>query len=170
MNRKAVSGRGAVVDTLYKKFTNDEHLMRLLAYPYEDEFNNPIDCLDPSLPSIVGSPDHHILARNHVSKNIKQNDINTVKTNKIFIHLGRRYPIYNNFLLARQELIIDIISHVDFEEFDSRLSDISDRVDALIVHEKITMGKADITAPIPYEAPREYYRYQLKYFVWATKR
>lgn len=170
MNRKGVSGRGNVVDTLYKLFTNDDHLMRLLVHPYEDENHEPIDCLSPDMPSIVGSENHHELAREHVKKSIKQGDINIVRTNKVFIHLGRRYPIYGNHRLARQELIVDVISHVDYEEFDARLSDICDRIDSLIVREEITMGQADISSPIPYEASREYYRYQLKYFVWVNKR
>lgn len=169
MSRRGVGGRGTIINKVLQTLAQDEHLMRLLVYPYQDENNEFIDCLDPDLPNIVGSDMHHEYIQHHFSKTLKQNDINLIKTSKIFIHLGRKHSIFNNHLLSKQELIVDVVTHIDFEDYDARLSDILDRVDQLLVHENITMGKADISTPIPYEAQREYYRYQLKYLVWVRK-
>lgn len=148
---------------------NDEHLMRLLVYPYEDENFQYIDCLDPELEDIVGSVKHNEHIQTHIKKVIKQSEINSIRTSKIFIHLGRKHNIFGNHLLAKQELIVDVITHIDYENYDSRLSDISDRVDHLVIGSNLTMGRAEMSAPIPYEAMNEYYRYQLKYLVWVRK-
>lgn len=169
MRRREIGGRGAIINNIFQKFANDEHLMRLLVYPYEDEDHQYIDCLSPELDDIVGSPEHHEYVQHHIKKVIKQSEINSIRTNKIFLHLGRKHNIYSNHMLSKQEVIVDVITHIDYENYDARMGDILDRVDKLLIDSELTMGKTDMSSPIPYEATNEYYRYQLKYLVWVRK-
>ena len=168
--KRRVNGRADVNNRIVNILRNYEHLLRLLNYNYLDEQGNPQDVLDPELPNISSSKNHIKVSTEHIVKVSKIDELKTVKTCMILIHLGKRRPVFSNYMLAKQEVLIDILVHGDFQEKDYRLDDICDRLDYLLIHEKISMGKFDISTPIPMEAPKEYYRYQMKYTYWTSKK
>lgn len=167
---RRTNGRADVSNKIINILKNDEHMLRLLKYDYLDSFEEFQDVLSPSLPNIVGSSNHHRIASEHIVNTVKEDDIKSIKTCMIFIHLGKRRPVFSNYMLAKQEILIDILVHNDFQENDFRMDDICDRLDYLLVHERITMGKMEISTPIPMEAPKEYYRFQMKYTYWTSKK
>ena len=164
------SGRATLIDNVFTVLKNDEQLLRLLHYNYKDKDGIYLDSLDESRPDIIGSLDYNSIVRNHILKTIKKDDIVSVKDCFLLIHSGKRRGVFENHLLAKQEILIDIVVHNDYQVDDSRLDDICDRLNYLIVHERFGLGKADISTPIPFEAPRGYYRYQMKYLFWDVKK
>lgn len=169
LQRKPV-GRGTIINNVYTKLKNDEQLLRLLHYGYKDKDGNYVDCLDENLADIKGQKNYHNIVKDHLLKTVKQDEIVSVKDCFLLIHSGKRRPVFGNHLLATQEILIDVVVHNDFQEDDNRLDDICDRLDYLIVHERFGLGRMEISTPIPYEAPRGYYRHQLKYVYTDTKK
>lgn len=164
------AGRAVTINRIVDRLKNDEHLMRLLHYPHKDKDGNYQDVLDEGFDDIVGSKDHGRIVRDHIIKTIQKDDIVSAKDCFILIHLGKRRPVFGNHLLARQEILIDVVVHNDYQDEDYRLDDICDRLDYLIVHERFGLGKVDISTPIPFEAPTGYYRFQMKYILWDSKK
>ena len=174
MNRPDLIRRPAskadLINKIYKTIKNDEQLMRFLHYGYKTSDGVYLDSLDPTRPDIVGSKSHNKIAQEHILKTIKQDDIVSAKDCFLLIHTGKRRSVFENYMLVKQEILIDVLVHNDYQNNDSRLDDICDRLNYLIVHERFGLGKADISTPIPFEAPRGYYRYQLKYLFWDSKK
>ena len=167
---RRVNGRADVNNKIINILKNDEHLLRLLGYNYLSPDGEYQDVLEPHLDNIVGSPQHHIISSEHIVNTVKVDDIKSIKTCMVLVHLGKRRPVFSNHLLAKQEVLIDVLVHNEFQENDFRMDDICDRLDYLLVHERITMGKFEISTPIPVEAPKEYYRFQMKYVYWTSKK
>lgn len=166
---RKINGRAATMNKVYQALANDEHMLRLLAYPYLDSNGNYQDCL--KLPdNIVDSSTHPKVTSEHIIRTAKLDEIETIQSCMLFLHQGKRKPVFGNKLLAKQEILVDVLVHNNFQEGDYRMDDICDRLDYLLVHENISMGKVDITTPIPMEAPKEYYRYQMKYNYWDLKK
>lgn len=173
MSNEEIPARGRVkmMNEMYQALKCDDHLMRLLYYPFKDEEGDYQNCLDKDeLPDIVGSKEHEKIAQTHIIKTVKKDDIVAKKNCFILLHLGKRRPVFNNYLLVRQEVLIDVVVHDSYQNSDNRLDDICDRLDDLFIHERFGLGKVDISTPIPFEAPRGYYRYQLKYLLWMSKK
>lgn len=164
------SGRATLINNIFTVLKNDEQLLRLLHYNYKDQDGRYFDSLDESRPDLIGSSEYNSIVRNHILKTIKKDDIVSVKDCFLLIHSGKRRGVFENHLLAKQEILIDVVVHNDYQVDDSRLDDICDRLNYLIVHERFGLGKADISTPIPFEAPRGYYRYQMKYLFWDVKK
>lgn len=168
--KRRENGRAAVHNKVMNILGNDEHLLRLLHYDYLDSEGNYRDVIQEDLPDIVSSSKHSEIVNEHIVNTVKEDDIKSIKTCMLFLHAGKTRPVFGNYTLVKQELLIDILVHNDYQENDFRLDDICDRLNYLLIHERITMGKMDITTPIPMEAPKEYYRFQMKYVYWQSKK
>lgn len=160
-----------MINKLYTILSNDEHLLRLLHYPHKKN-GLYVDALNRAdyPDDIVGSRNQHRIARDHILKVAKKDDIVSVKDCFVLISLGKRKPIFHNHLLVNQEILIDVVVHNEYQDEDYRLDDICDRLDYLVVRERIGMGKTDIVTSLPFEAPTGYYRYQMKYQVKDNKK
>lgn len=169
LQRKS-AGRAITVHKIYDALRKDEHLLRLLHYNYKDSSGNYVDVLSDEVDDIVGSKDYVKITKDHILKTTQKEEIVSVKDCFILIHLGKRRAVFGNYLLTKQEILIDVLVHGDYQEEDYRLDDICDRLDYLIVHERFGMGKTEISTPIPYEAPKGYDRFQLKYLLWDVKK
>lgn len=168
--KRNMHGRAAVQNRVINTLKNDEHLLRLLHYNYLDSNGNYQDVIEGDLPNITESPEHDEIASEHIVNAVKEDDIKSIKTCMLFVHAGKTRPVFSNYMLVKQELLIDVLVHNSYQENDFRLDDICDRLNYLLIHERITMGKVDITTPIPMEAPKEYYRFQIKYVYWKSKK
>lgn len=169
LERKQV-GRAVTTNRVLQILKNDEHLLRLLHLPYKDANGHYQDPLDETLPNIIGTPEQYKIGSENIINTIKLDEVSVVQECMVFVHQGKRRPVFGNKLLARQEILIDVLVHNDYQEYDYRLDDICDRLDYLLVHNRIVMGEIDISTPIPMEAPKEYYRYQMKYIYWDKKK
>lgn len=161
------AGRAVLTYRVLSKLQNDEQLLRLLYYPPEvirtDDGKYVSDVLDPALEDIVGSSKYHEVVNNHIIRTAKFDDITDKRTCLIFVHPGRRRPETFVSTLVKQELLIDVLVHNSYQEYDYRMDDICDRIDYLLVGEHVGMGSTELSNPLPMEAPKEYSRFQLRY-------
>lgn len=150
-------------NNIYQRLINDETLLRLLYYPPKSR-NNP-DPLDPSLPNLVNpdSPEYWDLVNERIVLGEKTTDLEDEPLCRLYLHAGRRRPVYDNYLLASQEVILSIFTHESYER-DIRSLWISDVLNELLVHEPIAgYGKLEYTAGNPMAAPLGYKHYRHVY-------
>lgn len=154
--------------SIREKLWNDETLMRLLYYPVKSIPNNIPDPLDrPSSDNIIVPNDSTIekitkmwnIRDDSIYSTSKSSDLEESTKCRIYLYAGNREPS-NNYLIADQEVVLDIMCHHNFEK-DLRSTRISDRINELLVHERIAgMGKADYVTGHQIKAPLEYVGYR----------
>lgn len=179
MNNHSLSSK--YINKIEEVIRLDEHLMRLLVYKPEDD-DNP-DPLSPTLPNIVhpipnpfdedeylankdNIDKYYELVNKHIVKGSKNTDIRKDADVIIYIHLGRKRPIFHNKTLSKQEVKINIYIHQSYE-IDNRIDRISDRLSALLMGEVGIAGIGELQyvgsnerdAPINYRKQEEIYLY-----------
>lgn len=160
---------------IYQKLISDEELMRLLVYlpmGIDAQQNYHPDPLDPSLPNIVDtdSDEYWNIVNERVVLGEKTSDLLESKICKIYIYEGRRRPVFESYLVATQEVNIDIFIHEEFDS-DLRISRISDRINELIALERIGgYGKLEYIAGNPREATTHYRRFLHQYRMTVGKK
>src|SRR5690606_22858078 len=95
-----------VVNHIYSILINDEKLMRLLFY-YPKDTNRP-DPLSDELENILDREDYWEIVEDRVLIAEKFSDIIGRDINRLYITQGRRRPVFGNYLLATQEIMISI--------------------------------------------------------------
>jgi hypothetical protein len=149
---------------IYLMFINDEILLRLLYYPPEDP-------LDPAKEDILSKSDKWSIIDDRIVLTSKVDDLEegSVEKCRLLLFPGRRGNT-NNYALANQEIVIDLLVHFKYEK-DQRLEWISDRVNELICHEKVTgVGEMKFKDGNPISAPKNYIGYRLKYEFGSVKK
>ena len=159
-----------------KLLRNDEILLRLLYYAPEDIVNKIPDPLSSSLPDILkmDAKTRNQIRNDHIMKSSKTDDFETKKICRIYIYAGNRIPERdrnNSYLMAEQQIKIDVIVHNDFENEDVRMERILDRLNELLCLNRITgIGKTDFVDGRPINAPKDYIGYQVIYKFGSTKK
>lgn len=149
-----------VVNNIYQLLINDEELLRLLWYrPQQLE---GIDPLDENLLNVKDMADYWDIVNQRIMLAEKENDLLEKPICRLYISAGRRRGVFNNYLLATQEIVISMYVHEDYE-MDMRSAWISDRINELIALEYIEggIGKMDFVAGNARVAPLQYRRYDL---------
>lgn len=148
-----------IVNVLYY----DETLLRLLYYPTADLSKDIHDPLDDSLPNVLDMDEESQwdIRNKRICFSSKNNDIPPDQPfSRIYVYAGRRRAD-GNYLMADQELVIDIFVHNDWENGDLRSTRISDRLNELLVLNKITgIGKMNYNNGSPITSPAEYVGYR----------
>lgn len=166
-----------VVAGIYDILRSDEELMRLLVYPSESINIDILHPMDEDLANIVpkdknGKIIFDELYWERVDKHImlaeKSSNIEKEAIVRLYIYPGRRRPQHRNYLLSKQEVIIDVLMHESFAG-DMRLEWINDRINELLSLERVqgVLGMLDYAQGNPREAPIGYSRYQ-HVFVFGT--
>lgn len=149
---------------VYKVLSSDEVLLRLLYYVPSGLGDNP---LAPDKPNILDKPieERWQIIQDVIKSGIKQKELDDVPKCRLLIYPGDRRGIRNNYLLSNQDIVIDVIAHVDFDNVDFRCSWICDRVNELLNNNSIVglskmyfIDGGQIT-----NLPREYVGYRLVY-------
>lgn len=157
MTLKQGSMREAI-DNIYQALINDEELLRLLYY-LPKSAKNPSPLSD-NLDNIIGSDKYWDIVDDRIMISEKTSDLIDREICRIYIASGRRRPVYNNYLMAKQEVIISVYTHLDFDA-DGRQEWIADRINELIALERISgIGMLDYVKGDPYVAPRQYKNYR----------
>lgn len=142
---------------------NDETLLRLLYYSPANLVNNVPDPLSSSLPNIMDMDigQQWDIRNERIVFSGKTSDLTPDKPmSRLYVFAGNR-KADGNYLMANQELIIDIFCHNDIENGDFRSSRIIDRLNQLFVDERVTgIGKMNYYRGFPYSAPTEYICYR----------
>jgi hypothetical protein len=158
----SVSMRKSMSD-IYKIFISDETLLRLLYYPPENLGTNTPDPLSPDNPNILDMPldDKWAIIDDRILKIPKTDDLSTPKCRLLFF-ADRRTPT-QNYYYANQEIICDILVHYEYEK-DDRSMWISDRINELLVRERITgIGRMDYVGGGQLKVPDNYIGFRHKY-------
>ncbi|MDT0160275.1 hypothetical protein [Bacillus sp. AG4(2022)] len=121
-----------------KVIKNDEILNRLLYYPTIYKSSDGLDPLDASLPNILELDPETLkdIREKRFMLVPKTEDLDREPLCRLYIYAGGRNP-ESSYHLAWQEIVIDILCHMDYEE-DLRSMRIGDRLNELLVREKIT--------------------------------
>lgn len=166
--------KGSVRDaynSIYTAFREDEELMRLLYYPPKDSKN--LDPLDKRLPNITEMElgDYWDIVEERIRLAEKTSDLEDKPLCRIYISLGRRRPIFGNYMLVTQEVLVSVYTHEMFEK-DSRNEWILDRINELLVSEKLQgmIGKVEYAGGDPYVAPAQYKNYRHRYRYTDSKK
>lgn len=153
-----------IKNSLFTILRQDEELLRLLYY-FPQSSSRP-DPLDPSLPNLteLDLGEYWDLVEERIMLAEKTSDLEELPLCRIYISLGRRRPIFNNYLLVRQEILISVYTHEDYES-DDRNDRISDRIKELISLEQVkgAIGKMEYAAGDPYVAPTGYKNFRHRY-------
>lgn len=152
----------------------DEELLRLLHYSPENIRERTPDPLDESLQNILDMSEGEQwgIREDVVYLTPKDDDLINDKKCRLFIYLGDRNPDRGNYLTAKQELIVDILCHVDFENGDMRAERIGDRLNQLFALEHITgFGKMDyVRGQLINRVPSQYVGYRHIYEFGGMKK
>lgn len=158
-----------IVNVLYY----DEELLRLLYYPSSDLAKNIPDPLSSTLPNIMEMDEEQQwnIRNERICFSSKTNDLPPDQPfSRIYLYAGRRRAD-GNYLMADQELVIDIFVHNDWENGDLRSARISDRLNQLLVAERITgIGKVNYKDGTPINSPSEYVGYRHIYEIGGLRK
>lgn len=165
-----------VTNEIFKLLRTDEELLRLLWYPSEDINKKQLHHMDMNLPCLVPtglgegvsgcvssiSEEEYWNIVDHVI--IPGEKIQEIEENalcRIYMYPGRRRPVFGNYLMAKQELKIDVFVHEDYSK-DYRMEWINDRINELLSLERIqgVLGMLDYVAGNPRVAPIGYSKYE----------
>lgn len=160
-----------IVQDAYDVLIGDETLLRLLHYPPKDLRTGQPDPLSNELPNIIVSDNNDIdgienmwnVIDRHVLDSSKSDDLEVNELCRIYVYLGRSRTYPRNSLVARQEIVFDVLCHNRYDK-DSRIETISDRITKLIFNKRLSgIGKVkykdsyNINAPKEYQAVRHLY-------------
>lgn len=165
-----MSMRKAIRD-IYMKFINDETLLRLLYYPPQNLGTNTPDPLSTDNPNILdmSADNKWEIINDRILMTPTVDDLDTTEKCRLLFYAGRRNPT-GNFIYADQEIMCDILCHFNYEK-DQRSTWISDRINELLVQERVTgIGKVDFKDGRPIGAPKGYVGYKLMYEFGISKK
>lgn len=148
---------------IYNLFYNDETLNRLLYYPPQDYIENRPDPLDESLNNVLDIDEFGEIRNDRIMTTNKSSDLEKKKLCRLYLYAGRRKPNNSSFLVADQQVTVDILCHSDFE-IDLRLARISDRINELLVSQRVVgIGKVKYIDGRPIGCPQDYVAFQHVY-------
>lgn len=156
----------------------DEVLLRYLHYPPEDLIKKQPHPLSSELPDIVvpddASPEDKRamwdIIEKHMVMSIKVADIENSRICRIYIYYGKARPIFNNKRTIKQEIVIDVFTHQDYED-EMRLEMITDRLNTLLIDERpIGLGRMDYRNGYEFTAPKHHIAYRHIFETVRTKR
>lgn len=153
-----------ILRDVVKVFRSDESLLRLLYYPAQNLITNTKDPLDASLPNILSMNEEKLwqIRDKTIYTISKGDDLETEPLCRIYLYAGRRNPD-RNYLLANQEITVEIFIHNEYEK-DLRSLRVSDRVNELLISQHITgIGKVEYVQGFPINAPNDYVAYRHNY-------
>lgn len=153
------------VQDIYKVLTGDETLLRLLYY-------EPYNPLDTSNDNILDMPELEKwkIIRDRIKTTRNTDELDVEPKCRLCFFPGRRKGA-RNYLVSDQEFVFDILTHFDFDDYDQRLSWISDRINYLIFDKNIiNFGKFVFEDGFAVNPPVAHYSaYELIYTVKSNQ-
>lgn len=171
-----------VTNEVFKILRLDEVLLRLLWYPSENFDEGVLHPMDERLPYLIPFTDDE--DKNTISEEEYWNIVDTVivsgekaqeieedKLCRLYIYPGRRRPVFRSYVMAKQEIKIDVYIHEDYSD-DYRLEWINDRINELLALERVegAIGKLDYAAGNPRVAPMGYSKYEHMFVFGGSKK
>ncbi len=146
---------------LYKVFTTDETLLRLLYYQPTNFSDDPLSI---SKTNILDMSNKWDIIRDRIRTTEKVDDLDATQKCRLLFYAGKRKSYGDNYLISAQEVVCDILCHFSYDEVDLRLSWICDTVSSLIYDKRITgTRKIRYVTGGNISAPKGYVGYRLVY-------
>ncbi len=162
------------IQDILKAVRFDEELLRLLYYKPEDYLSKTLDPLDERLPNILDMDlgKQWEIRDERIMVTPKDDDLTNKRICRIFVYFGDRFPQRGNYLVADQNVEIDILCHSDFENADFRSTRISDRLNKIFSLSRVTgMGKVEYVRGRPLlRTPSQYVGFRHEYKFGSTKK
>jgi hypothetical protein len=153
---------------IYKIFTTNETLLRLLYYLPSSAADDPLDPAKPNILDMAEEEKWKIIT-DRIIPAPKVHGLDKDPKCRICFYPGRRSNT-TNYKVADQEVRVDVFTHHDFNNVDLRLSWISDHVDELLFNKPITgIKKIKFDGGNNLSAPEEYLAYSMKYEIGSVK-
>lgn len=155
-----------MIQDIYQVLTGDETLLRLLYYKPVDALDDPLDPAKPNILDIADEVEKWNIINDCIATTPRVSDLDTSEKCRLLFYLGRRINT-DNYLFADQEIILDVLTHINFDGVDQRLSWICDRINELVFDKRLTgIGKIYFSGGgiIP-NVPTNYTGYKLMYLV-----
>lgn len=158
-----------VISGINNILINDEELLRQLWYLPKDVTGT--DPLDTTLLDVKSLANYWDIVNQRIVLAEKVDDLEEKPICRLYISSGRRRGVFNNYLLATQEIVITIYVHEDYE-LDARTESISDRISELLALEYIdgAIGRIDYVGGNPRVAPISYKKYEHIYEYTTSKK
>jgi hypothetical protein len=151
---------------IFKVFTGDETLLRLLFYKPQNASDDP---LSTAKPNVLDKPilEKWKIIQDRIKTVPKVDDLDTEPKCRLLFYPGNRHKT-GNYLVSDQDIVIDILVHFDYEDVDQRLEWICDVINELMFDKRITgMGKVTYGGGYPglylKDTPQGYVGYRLVY-------
>ncbi|GIN23112.1 hypothetical protein [Siminovitchia fordii] len=153
----------------------DEELLRLLYYNPEDYLSKTLDPLDERLPNILDMDlgKQWEIRDERIMITPKDDDLTNKRICRIFVYFGDRFPLpqKKSYLIASQDIVVDVLCHADFENKDIRSTRIGDRLNQIFALSDVTgMGKMEyVRGRVLTRTPSQYVGFQHIYRFGSTK-
>lgn len=166
MFKRAEIVKPRLLKSAYTELINDEKLLRLLFYPAD---TNP---LDKELPNIKDKPEYEMwkIINKHILTSSKSRDLEEERICRLYLYTGRTGRSRRSMFTTRQEIVIDVFCHIDYER-DARSGQIDSRLSELLFRKHLDGGIGEVDYGAGYEiaAPRDYEAYRHIYEIGGTK-
>jgi hypothetical protein len=152
---------------IYKVFTTNETLLRLLYYKPVDASDDP---LDPTKENILDKADKWDIIMDRIVTTPKVDDLDNTEKCRLLFYPGRRSNT-SSYILADQEVVVDVLVNFNYDNVDLRLSWVCDTVNSLMFDKRITgVGKITYKSGSNVSAPSGYVGYRLTYEIGSVKK
>ena len=122
---------------IYRVLTTDETLLRLLHYKPEDANDDPLDVSKPNILDMSDADKWGIINDKIVTTYKVTDLVDKDPKCRILFYPGRRSGT-GNYMMASQDIVIDVFVHMSFDIVDLRLSWICDRLSDLLFKKDVT--------------------------------
>jgi hypothetical protein len=147
---------------VFRVFSNDEQLLRLLYYLPSTALDNPLDTNKPNILTMPEKEKWEII-NDRIKTIPKVDDLDLKPVCRLLFFPGDRGNT-NSYLVADQQIVIDIMVHFAYEDVDQRLEWLCDRINELLFDKNRTgMGKTLFEYGRVINAPQGYVGYKLVY-------
>lgn len=171
----------ALMKGVYKQFTNDEILLRLLHYESVNQQDSPLSENKPNILDMEIDEKFKIIDNVIYTTDKKfKLDLDS-RFNRINYYLNERKPekvysrgaskLVNNPLVSRQELVVDIHTNIEIDKVDMRQWQIVERVEYLLnnkIYKQFTGLKLSYSYVIS-NTPDGFVGYRLIYYVMSPQ-
>lgn len=147
---------------IYEVLSNDETLLRLLYYPSEHLFDDP---LSNDKENILERSDRLEIIEDVIKFTPNTDGFDGNKKCRICFYAGKRQIDGRNKFSKNQEYIFDILVHRSFHEKDLRMYKIADRINELLLtREYSSFGEVqELTAESLGQIAEDYFGYRTPY-------
>lgn len=151
-----------IITTIFKLLSTDETFLRLIIYKPNSPTDDP---LDPNKPNIMDMDvtDRYNYINDRIVFTPSTDNLDKDPKCRVVISTGKRSTYKNNFQIASQQLIFDVLAHKDFNDVDVRCNWICDYINDLMFNKRIVGVKEvrDVSGSPLNVGVKNYIGYQL---------